>query len=48
VLPGVERIMISAALRQAGRPRKGAAKLVGCGRNTLTRQRKELGMDQDT
>jgi len=48
VLPEVERIMISAALRQTGGLRKEAAKRLGCGRNTLTRKMKELGMDKDT
>jgi two-component system nitrogen regulation response regulator GlnG len=44
VVPEVERIMISAALRKTDGLKKEAARLLGCGRNTLTRKMKELGM----
>ena len=45
VVPKVERIMISAALRKTDGLKKEAARLLGCGRNTLTRKMKELGME---
>jgi two-component system, NtrC family, nitrogen regulation response regulator GlnG len=48
VVPEVERIMISAALRQTQGLKKEAARLLGCGRNTLTRKMKELGMEGTT
>jgi two-component system nitrogen regulation response regulator GlnG len=44
VLPKFERIMIEAALKQTGGRRQDAAKLLGWGRNTLTRKIKELGL----
>ncbi|HEB99310.1 MAG TPA: nitrogen regulation protein NR(I) [Thiotrichales bacterium] len=44
-LPAFERIMIEAALRQTGGRRQDAARLLGWGRNTLTRKIKELGID---
>lgn len=43
-LPKFERIMIEAALQQTGGKRQEAAKLLGWGRNTLTRKIKELGL----
>ncbi len=43
--PRFERILISTALRFTGGRRQEAAKLLGWGRNTLTRKIKELGMD---
>lgn len=43
--PEFERVMIQTALRSAGGRRQDAAKLLGCGRNTLTRKIKELDMD---
>ena len=43
--PEFERVMIQAALRNAGGRRQDAARLLGCGRNTLTRKIKELGME---
>lgn len=43
--PEFERVMIQAALRSAGGRRQDAARLLGCGRNTLTRKIKELGME---
>ena len=44
-LPAFERIMISAALRHTGGHRREAAKLLGWGRNTLTRKIQELDLD---
>ncbi len=44
-LPKFERIMIETALAKTGGKRQEAAKLLGWGRNTLTRKIKELGMD---
>jgi len=43
-LPGFERIMIEAALQHTGGRRQDAARLLGWGRNTLTRKIKELGL----
>ncbi|MCK5669019.1 MAG: nitrogen regulation protein NR(I) [Gammaproteobacteria bacterium] len=43
-LPKFERIMIKAALQQTGGKRQEAAKLLGWGRNTLTRKIKELNL----
>ena len=43
--PEFERVMIQTALRSAGGRRQDAAKLLGCGRNTLTRKIKELDME---
>ncbi len=43
-LPKFERIMIEAALKQTGGRRQEAAKLLGWGRNTLTRKIKELDL----
>ncbi|MEE9575118.1 MAG: helix-turn-helix domain-containing protein, partial [Gammaproteobacteria bacterium] len=43
-LPKFERIMIKAALQQTGGKRQESAKLLGWGRNTLTRKIKELGL----
>ncbi len=44
-LPAFEQILIHAALEHTGGRRQEAAKLLGWGRNTLTRKIKELGMD---
>ena len=44
-LPKFERIMIETALAKTSGKRQEAAKLLGWGRNTLTRKIKELGMD---
>ena len=44
-LPAFERTLILAALRRARGRRQRAAKLLGWGRNTLTRKIKELGLD---
>ncbi len=43
--PGFERIMIETALKHSGGRRQDAAKLLGWGRNTLTRKIQELGME---
>ena len=40
-----EKIMIQAALAKTGGRRQDAAKLLGCGRNTLTRKIKELEIE---
>jgi two-component system nitrogen regulation response regulator GlnG len=44
-LPEFERTLIREALKAAGGGRQDAAKLLGWGRNTLTRKLKELGME---
>ena len=44
-LPRFEAIMINAALKHTGGRRQEAAKLLGWGRNTLTRKIKELGVE---
>jgi two-component system nitrogen regulation response regulator GlnG len=44
-LPEFERTLIRVALARTGGHRQDAAKLLGWGRNTLTRKLKELGMD---
>ncbi len=46
-LPEFERTLIQAALRRARGKRVEAAKLLGWGRNTLTRKIKELGLNDD-
>ncbi|HEX4388926.1 MAG TPA: nitrogen regulation protein NR(I) [Steroidobacteraceae bacterium] len=43
--PQFERVLIRAALKRTGGHRQEAAKLLGWGRNTLTRKLKELGMN---
>ncbi len=43
--PQFERVLIRAALRRTQGHRQAAAKLLGWGRNTLTRKLKELGMN---
>jgi two-component system nitrogen regulation response regulator GlnG len=40
----MERVLIRAALKRTQGHRQDAAKLLGWGRNTLTRKLKELGM----
>jgi len=45
--PQFERIMIEAALKKTGGHRQEAARLLGWGRNTLTRKIKELGMGEE-
>ncbi|MGD8672960.1 MAG: nitrogen regulation protein NR(I) [Thiogranum sp.] len=44
-LPAFERVMIASALARTGGRRQDAARLLGWGRNTLTRKIKELEMD---
>ena len=45
-LPGFERVLIDVALQHTGGRRQDAARLLGWGRNTLTRKLKELeGLD---
>ncbi|ALP52085.1 nitrogen regulation protein NR(I) [Candidatus Tenderia electrophaga] len=44
-MPAFERIVIKCALMHSGGRRQDAAKLLGWGRNTLTRKIKELNMD---
>jgi len=44
-LPGFERTLIRVALTHVRGRRQDAAKLLGWGRNTLTRKMRELGMD---
>ncbi len=46
-VPQFETIMISAALEHTGGRRLDAARLLGWGRNTLTRKIKELGLEVD-
>jgi len=46
-LPAFERIMIEAALARTGGRRQDAARLLGWGRNTLTRKIRELDLDPD-
>jgi two-component system nitrogen regulation response regulator GlnG len=44
-LPALERTLIRVAMRHVRGRRQDAAKLLGWGRNTLTRKMRELGMD---
>ena len=44
-LPKLERIMLEQALKQTGGKRQAAAKLLGWGRNTLSRKIKELKLE---
>jgi len=44
-VPEFERTLIRAALARCEGGRQDAAKLLGWGRNTLTRKMKELGME---
>jgi two-component system, NtrC family, nitrogen regulation response regulator GlnG len=44
-LPAFERVLIGAALKRTRGRRQDAAKLLGWGRNTLTRKLKELGLN---
>ncbi len=43
--PVFERVLIETAMKHTGGRRQDAAKLLGWGRNTLTRKIKDLGMD---
>jgi len=45
-LPAFERVLILSALKRARGKRLEAAKLLGWGRNTLTRKIKDLGLDE--
>lgn len=45
-VPEFEQVMIEAALKKTGGMRQEAARLLGWGRNTLTRKIKELNMDE--
>ena len=45
--PAMETIMIQCALRQTQNKRQDAARLLGWGRNTLTRKIKELGLETE-
>jgi len=47
-LPAFERIMIDVALQHTGGRRQDAARLLGWGRNTLTRKLKELGLQDSS
>jgi two-component system nitrogen regulation response regulator GlnG len=44
--PAFERIMIETALQHTSGRRQEAARLLGWGRNTLTRKLKELGLQE--
>jgi len=44
-LPEFEQVLINAALQKTGGHRQDAARLLGWGRNTLTRKIKELNME---
>lgn len=44
IIPDVERVLIDAALKQTHGRKHDAAKLLGWGRNTLTRKIKELNI----
>ncbi len=44
-LPAFERVMIETALARTGGRRQDAARLLGWGRNTLTRKIRELELD---
>jgi two-component system nitrogen regulation response regulator GlnG len=46
-VPEFERTLLRAALTQAQGGRQDAARLLGWGRNTLTRKLRELGMDDE-
>ena len=43
-VPEFEKVLIEAALAQTGGHRQEAARLLGWGRNTLTRKIKQLGL----
>ncbi|MEZ5531569.1 MAG: nitrogen regulation protein NR(I) [Steroidobacteraceae bacterium] len=46
-LPAFERALIQVALQKTGGHRQQAARLLGWGRNTLTRKLRELGLEDD-
>jgi len=45
LMPDIERVLIHTALKHSGGRKQDAAKLLGWGRNTLTRKVKELDID---
>jgi two-component system nitrogen regulation response regulator GlnG len=45
--PAFEKALILAALAAAGGKRQDAARMLGWGRNTLSRKIRDLGLDQD-
>ena len=45
-MPDFETIMIETALSHTGGRKQDAARLLGWGRNTLTRKLKELGLEE--
>jgi two-component system nitrogen regulation response regulator GlnG len=45
-MPDFETIMIETALAHTGGRKQDAARLLGWGRNTLTRKLKELGLEE--
>ncbi len=45
-LPALERVLIEVALERTGGRRQAAARLVGWGRNTLTRKISQLGLER--
>jgi two-component system nitrogen regulation response regulator GlnG len=47
-MPAFETIMIETALAHTGGRRQDAARLLGWGRNTLTRKIKELGLETES
>jgi two-component system nitrogen regulation response regulator GlnG len=47
-LPAFEQVLIEVALEHTGGRRQEAARLLGWGRNTLTRKIKELGLDSES
>lgn len=47
IVPQIERTLIAAALEKSGGQRQEAARLLGWGRNTLTRKIKDLDIDSD-
>lgn len=47
-VPVFEKVMIESALAKSGGHRQEAARLLGWGRNTLTRKIKELGMEEQS
>ena len=46
-LPEFERVLIRVAMKRTQGHRQDAARLLGWGRNTLTRKLKELGMSDE-
>ncbi|MCB1802893.1 MAG: nitrogen regulation protein NR(I), partial [Gammaproteobacteria bacterium] len=46
-IPQFESILIESAMRKTGGKRQQDAKLLGWGRNTLTRKIKDLGLEDE-